>query len=54
MKWTTVNDWKSAMTAKMRQAYSSGKFEPITLLEGKKTEDHLPCQMSLPENYNLH
>ena len=37
LKWTTVNDWKIAMTAKMRQAHSCGKFEPITSLEGKKT-----------------
>ena len=37
LKWTTVNDWKTAMTAKMKQAHSSGKFEPIKLLEGKKT-----------------
>ena len=37
LKWTTVNDYKIAMTAKMRQAHSSGKFEPITSLEGKKT-----------------
>ena len=26
LKWTTVNDWKTAMTAKMKQAHSSGKF----------------------------
>ena len=37
LKWTTVNDWKTAMTAKMKQAHSSGKFEPITLLEDRKT-----------------
>ena len=37
LKWTTVNDWKIAMIAKMRQAHSCGKFEPITSLEGKKT-----------------
>ena len=37
LKWTTVNDWKTAMTAKMKQADSSGKFQPITLLEDKKT-----------------
>ena len=37
LKWTTVNDWKTAMTAKMKQAHSSNEFEPITILEGKKT-----------------
>ena len=37
LKWTTVIDWKIAMTAKMRQVHSCGKFEPITSLEGKKT-----------------
>lgn len=37
LKWTTVNDWKTAMTAKMKQAHGSGNFEPITELEGKKT-----------------
>ena len=37
LKWTTVNDWKIAMTAKMRHAHSCGKFEPITSLEGKNT-----------------
>ena len=37
LKWTTVNDWKTAMTKKMKQAHGSGEFEPITRLEGKKT-----------------
>ena len=49
LKWTTVNDWKTAMTTKMKQAHSNRNFEPITVLEGKKT-DHLPCQMNLPKN----
>ena len=37
LKWTMVNGWKIAMTAKMRQTHSCGKFEPITSLESKKT-----------------
>ena len=28
---------EAAITAKMKQAHSSGKFQPITLLKGKKT-----------------
>ena len=32
-----VNDWKTAMTTKMKQAHNNGKFEPIKVLEGKKT-----------------
>ena len=36
-KWMTVNGWKTVMTTKMKQTYSNRKFEPITVLEGKKT-----------------
>ena len=32
-----VNDWKTAMTVKMKQVHYSGKFEPITELKGKRT-----------------
>ena len=30
LKWTMVNDQKTAMTAKMKQTHSSSKFEPIS------------------------
>ena len=37
LKWTMANDWKTAMTTKMKQAHSNKKFEPIKVLEGNKT-----------------
>ena len=36
LKWSTVNDWKAAITDDMKKAHDEGNFEPITMLEGKK------------------
>ena len=35
LKWTTVNDWKTAIIKKKRIDQSKGQFKKIVLLEGK-------------------
>ena len=37
LKWSTVNDWKTAISDDMKKAHGGENFEPITILEGKKT-----------------
>ena len=36
LKWSTVNDWKTAITDDMKKAHGEGNFEPITTLEGRR------------------
>ena len=38
LKWSTVNDWKKAVIAKIKRNYQTGQVDPITELESKKRE----------------
>ena len=39
LKWSTVNDWKTAITDDMKKTHGEGNFEPITMLEDETLED---------------